>query len=139
MQLEELSTTPEDSFMIQITTSGDFHNIEKFLNVMKKKDYLKVLNEYGRIGVSALQNATPKRTGKTAQSWDYEIVSNNGSDAIVWTNSNENKGVNIAVILQYGHGTRNGGYVVGIDYINPALKDVFNQLAEEVWREVTSA
>lgn len=125
--------------MIQITTSGDFHNIEKFLNVMKKKDYLKVLNEYGRIGVSALQNATPKRTGKTAQSWDYEIISNNGSDAIVWTNSNENKGVNIAVILQYGHGTRNGGYVVGIDYINPALKDVFNQLAEEVWREVTSA
>lgn len=139
MQLEELSITPEDSFMIQITTSGDFHNIEKFLNVMKKKDYLKVLNEYGRIGVSALQNATPKRTGKTAQSWDYEIISNNGSDAIVWTNSNENKGVNIAVILQYGHGTRNGGYVVGIDYINPALKDVFNQLAEEVWREVTSA
>lgn len=139
MQLEELSITPEDSFMIQITTSGDFHNIEKFLNVMKKKDYLKVLNEYGRIGVSALQNATPKRTGKTAQSWDYEIISNNGSDAIVWTNSNENKGVNIAVILQYGHGTRNGGYVAGIDYINPALKDVFNQLAEEVWREVTSA
>lgn len=125
--------------MIQITTSGDFHNIEKFLNVMKKKDYLKVLNEYGKIGVSALQNATPKKTGKTAQSWDYEIVSSSGSDAIVWTNSNENKGVNIAVILQYGHGTRNGGYVVGIDYINPALKDVFNQLAEEVWREVTSA
>ena len=125
--------------MIQITTKGDFHNIEHFLDAMKKKDHMKVLDEYGRIGVSALQNATPTRTGKTAASWDYEVKHSLFEDSITWTNSNENKGVNIAIILQYGHGTRNGGYVQGTDYINPALVDTFEKLAEEVWKGVTSA
>lgn len=125
--------------MIQITTKGDFHNIEHFLDAMKKKDHMKVLNEYGRLGVAVLENATPKRTGTTAASWSYEITSNSIEDSITWTNSNENKGVNIAIILQYGHGTRNGGFVQGRDYINPALRDTFDKLAEEVWKGVTSA
>jgi len=125
--------------MIEITSKGNFDNLERFLKAMNRKDHMKVLDSYGQLGVSALQAATPVRTGKTASSWTYEIHSGRGEDYIVWTNSNENKGQNIAILLQYGHGTRNGGYVMGTDYINPALKGVFDQLADAVWKEVTSA
>lgn len=125
--------------MIQVTTKGNFKNLEKFLGAMKRKDHMRVLDEYGKIGVEALQQATPRKTGKTAESWGYEIHSSGSSDTIVWTNSNENKGFRIAIALQYGHGTRNGGYVIGRDYINPALRDVFDKLAEAVWEGVTSA
>lgn len=125
--------------MISITTKGDFKNLDSFLKKMNRKQYLNVLDKYGQIGVSALQNATPKRSGKTAASWSYEIHHDRNGASIVWTNSNENNGVNIAILIQYGHGTRNGGYVQGIDYINPSLRNVFNDLADAVWREVTSA
>ena len=125
--------------MIQVTAKGDFKHLEKFLAAMKRKDHMKVLNEYGKIGVSALQQATPTDSGQTAASWNYEVHSGRGEDVIYWTNDNENKGFQIAIGLQYGHGTRTGGYVIGRDYINPAIREVFDQLAEEVWKGVTSA
>ena len=104
---------------------------------MKKKNARQILNKYGKRGVDALSKNTPVETGVTAASWNYEIHESKGKYEIVWTNSNVNKGVSIAVLIQYGHGTRNGRYVSGIDYINPALAKIFDQMADEVWREVT--
>lgn len=125
--------------MITLTSKGNFRKTEKFLNSMKSEKYFKILDRYGKLGVQALSNATPVDSGKTAASWNYEIKSYEGGRAIYWTNSNINKNVNIAIILQYGHGTRNGGYVVGRNYINPAMRPVFDEMAEAVWREVVSA
>ena len=124
---------------VQIVSKGDFKKTFKFFEAMKTKKYVKVLDQYAKEGVSALSSATPKLSGKTASSWDYKIETGSDSVSIVWSNSNVNKGVNIAVILQYGHGTRNGGYVVGIDYINPALRPVFDRIADKAWMEVTNA
>lgn len=123
--------------MIVVKTSGNFDRTEKFLKKISKGDIFKALSRYGQRGVNALSSSTPKRTGKTASSWDFEVEMTSTSYSIVWTNSNTNKNVNIAVILQYGHGTRNGGYVRGIDYINPAMKPIFEQIADEAWKEVT--
>jgi hypothetical protein len=119
---------------IRISQTGDFKKIEKFLKRVSNKDYLKILDKYGKIGVQALSSATPIDSGKTSSSWGYEIYGN----SIYWTNDNINKGVNIAVILQYGHGTRNGGYVQGRDYINPAIRPIFDSMVEDIWKEVTS-
>ncbi len=125
---------------VKITHKGDFKKTERFLNRMKKNDYIKnVLNKYGEIGVRALSNATPVDSGTTASSWDYEIIISRRSSIIYWTNNNINNGVNIAIILQYGHGTGTGGYVQGYDYINPAMKSIFDKIANEAWEEVTSA
>ncbi len=117
---------------------GNFSKTEKFFHALLKRDYLNVLDRYGGIGVAALSAATPKDAGITAASWNYEISHNKNETSIVFTNSNVNDGVNIAVILQYGHGTRNGGYVAGRDYINPAIQPVFDKIAEDAWREVTN-
>lgn len=106
---------------------------------MKKRDARRILNKYGQKGVDLLRQATPKRTGKTAASWSYEISETKGRYEIVWLNSNINKGVNIALIIQYGHGTRQGAYVKGVDYINPVLQDVFEEMAEDLWKEVVRA
>lgn len=125
--------------MIGITSEGDFKNTEKFLKKVKEGRYMDVLDKYGNIGVSALAQATPKRTGKTAASWGYEIQKERGGYVIYWTNNNNNKDFYVAVALQYGHGTRNGGYVMGRDYINPAMRPVFDKIAEDAWKEVTSA
>ena len=125
--------------MITINQKGDFSKTEKFLKKAFSLDYRTVLDKYARYGVQALSDATPIESGLTASSWFYEIEQKGSSISIVWKNSNVNKGVNIAVILQYGHGTRNGGYVEGIDYINPALKPIFDDLVKAAWREVTSA
>ena len=125
--------------MISIKTKGDFKNSERFLNRAKNVDLRKLLEKYGTAGVEALRAATPYDTGKTANSWDYRIEIGQGTSSIVWTNSNVNKGVNIAIILQYGHGTRNGGYVQGRDYINPALAPIFNELASAAWKEVAES
>ena len=122
---------------ISIKSSGDFKNTEKFLGAMKDQTMYKVLEPYARSGADALSAATPTETGKTASSWGYEITIEQGHCRIDWTNDNINDSVNIAVILQYGHGTRNGGYVQGVDYINPALKPVFDRLAKDAWKEVT--
>ena len=97
-----------------------------------------MLDKYGRLGVKALSEATPKDTGETASSWYYRIERGSGSTSLAFYNSHVNDGVPIAVILQYGHGTGTGGWVPGTDYINPATKDIFDNLAKEVWREVTS-
>lgn len=125
--------------MIKLRVSGDFRKTRKFLKNIGDGHYRKGLDKYGQMGVDALAAATPVRTGKTASSWTYEVNSGRGSIEIVWTNTNINKNVNIAVIIQFGHGTRNGGYVEGIDYINPALRPVFERIADEIWTEVTKA
>lgn len=138
MLLEELRCIRRDNTMLRFESQGDFDKTERFLKGMKDKKYLSMLNKYGEIGVSALSHATPRDTGKTADSWNYEITSGPEGDIIYWTNSNENKGEIIAILLQYGHGTRNGGYVVPTDYINPAMKDVFEEIANDAWKEVTN-
>lgn len=125
--------------MIKFKHRGNFDKTEKFLKKMSSGEFLKRLDEYGRQGVQALSTATPVRSGKTASSWNYEIRRTGTSARIYWTNSNINKGVNIAIIIQYGHGTRNGGYVQGIDYINPAMRPVFQAMADNIWGEVVGA
>ena len=117
---------------------GDFSKTEKFLNSVLKLDYLNVLERYGQAGVAALASATPKDSGLTADSWDYEIAHDGKETTIAFTNSNISNGVNIAIILQYGHGTKGGGYVAGRDYINPAIQPIFDKMANEAWREVTN-
>lgn len=125
--------------MIVLKTTGKLKKTEKFLSKMSRFDIRRILNKYGEEGMHALAENTPVRSGETASSWRYKVSINNGIATVTWSNTHVEKGVNIAIILQYGHGTRNGGYVQGIDYINPALKPVFNALAEEAWMEVTSA
>lgn len=122
--------------MINIRQKGDFKNLSSFLEKTKEKLNLGLLDKYGREGVAALQAATPKDTGKTSESWYYKIERKNGSVSLTFHNSNQNKGVPIAIILQYGHATGNGGYVEGVDYINPALCPIFDKIAEEAWKEV---
>lgn len=124
--------------MIRIKQRGNFKKTEKLLKKSIGFNYRNVLEKYGQQGVSALSASTPIDSGLTSTSWSYEIIQNGSSISIVWNNSNIQNGVNIAVILQYGHGTRNGGYVNGIDYISPALKPIFNKIAESAWKEVTS-
>lgn len=124
---------------VKFEVSGGFTKTERFLNRMKRREHLNVLDEFGRDGVQALRNATPVDSGATAEAWDYEIKRARNYTEIVWTNSNINDGVPIAVILQYGHGTGTGGYVQGRDYINPAIRPIFDKIAEKAWKVVTSA
>lgn len=124
--------------MISFKQKGDFSKTEKFLKKSFGRDYINVLEKYAQQGVAALSAATPIDSGRTAVSWGYEIIQNDSSISIVWKNTNVNKGVNIALILQYGHGIRNGGYVSGRDYINPALQPIFEKMADAAWKEVTS-
>lgn len=122
--------------MIKFKVTGDFSKTITSLKKLKEFVEKGNLDKYGEMGVAALQQATPKRTGKTASSWSYEITVVDGKATIYWKNDNFNDGVNIAIILQYGHGTRQGGYVQGIDYINPAMKPVFDEIADKAWKEV---
>lgn len=124
--------------VISFHHKGNFQKTDNFLKKAKQGDYFRSLEKFAQEGVNALASATPIDSGKTAASWDYTISRSKGSVSITWTNSNINDGVNIAVIIQYGHGTRNGGYVQGRDYINPAIRPVFDKIAENVWKEVTS-
>lgn len=123
--------------MVKVTVKGSFNKSIKFLNRMEIFDIDRILNKYGKIGVTALTNATPKDDGSTATSWGYEIVKENKKVSIYWTNTDQNDGVYIAVILYYGHGTGTGGYVAGRDYIKPTIRPIFDSIAEEAWREVT--
>lgn len=125
--------------MIKISAKGDWKATEEFLKSSTKISFEDILNKYGEMGVEALSRNTPKDTGKTASSWSYEVEKTRGGFSIVWSNSNVVNHINIAVILQYGHGTRNGGYVVGRDYINPAMQPLFDKIAEDAWREVTTS
>ena len=121
---------------ITFTHNGDLKKTESFLKKMLKLDLRSKLERYGQKGVSALASATPKDSGKTAESWSYEITQDEKGISISWSNSNVNKGVNIAVILRYGHGTKNGGYVKGRDYITPAIRPIFDAILKDVWKEV---
>ena len=123
--------------VITFRQKGDFSKASRYLERLKEAAKLGVLDKYGREGVAALASATPTETGLTASSWSYTIERQNGSVAIVFENSNINKGVPIAIILQYGHGTGTGGWVQGRDYINPAIQPIFDKMADEAWKEVT--
>lgn len=127
--------------VIQFTHKGNFNNLENFLAkaVHIKPLVRKILEKYGKRGVEALKEATPKDTGKTSESWTYKIVEDEkGNLKIEWHNTNVNDGQMIAILLQYGHATRNGGYVQGQDYINPAIDSIFNNMAKEAWKEVSN-
>ena len=123
--------------MITFRQKGDFSKLTRFLERAKEAVHLGDLNKYGRAGVAALASATPIDSGETASSWYYEITNNNGSAVISFRNSNVQNGVPIAIILQYGHGTGTGGWVQGRDYINPAIQPIFDQIANNAWKEVT--
>ncbi len=123
--------------MISFRQKGDFSNLNKYLERVKEVAKMGDLDKYGREGVAALSSATPVDTGKTANSWYYKIERQNGSVSINFLNSNINEGVPIAIILQYGHATSTGGWVEGRDYINPAIRPLFDSIAEKAWKEVT--
>lgn len=123
--------------MITFRQKGDFSKLTRYLERLKEVVKIGDLDKYGREGVAALSSATPIDTGKTASSWYYEIENKNGSATISFYNSNVNKGENVAILIQYGHGLRGGGYVQGRDYINPAIQPIFDKIAENAWREVT--
>lgn len=123
--------------MIKFRQKGDFSNLTRFLERAKEAVHLGDLDKYGREGVAALASATPVDTGLTANSWRYEIEQKKGSVSISFYNTNIQNGVPIAIILQYGHATRNGGWVQGRDYINPAIQPIFDKIANDAWKEVT--
>ena len=123
--------------MISFREKGDFSNLTNFLERAKEIVHVGSLDKYGKAGVAALSSVTPKDSGNTAESWYYKIENKNQSVSIAFYNSNIQNGVPIAIILQYGHGTKNGGWVEGRDYINPAIQPIFDAILEEVWKEVT--
>ena len=123
--------------MISFRHKGDFSKLTGFLEKAKNVVHVGILDKYGKAGVAALASATPVESGLTANSWYYEIVNTKGSISINFHNSNIQNGVPIAVIIQYGHGTSNGGWVQGRDYINPAIQPIFDSIANDAWREVT--
>lgn len=123
--------------MIRCTVKGDFRKTTNFLKRIRKLDFESLLKKYAEEGVEALSKATPVVTGKTAASWSYEIVKEPGRISIFWNNSNIVRGIPIAVILDYGHGTGSGGYVRGRHYIAPAIRPVFDKIADAAWKEVT--
>ena len=124
--------------MISFRQKGDFSKLTNYFEKVKEAARLSILDKYGREGVAALASATPVESGKTADSWYYEIKRQNGSATISFYNSNVNEGVPIAIILQYGHGTGTGGWVEGRDYINPAIQPIFDKIVNDAWKEVTS-
>lgn len=123
--------------MISFRQKGDFSKLNKYFKRVREAARVSALDKYGQAGVAALASATPIDTGKTAASWYYKIKRGSQSVSLEFFNSNENKGVPIAIILQYGHGTGTGGWVEGRDYINPAIQPIFDKIANEAWKEVT--
>lgn len=126
---------------IRLTTRGNWNRTRNWLKRMKHEDYISVINKYGEVGCQYLAEYTPKKTGKTAASWYYTIERNPKGFKIIWNNSNmDNHGkVPVAILIQYGHGTGTGGYVAAVDFINPAIRPVFENLAEAVWEEVCNS
>lgn len=124
--------------MITIQTKGKFTKTEKFLHGVNKLRIKDTLNKYGSIGVSRLKTATPKDSGDTASNWRYQIVDNKKGASITWINDSIAGSVPIVILIQYGHSTGTGGYVQGIDFINPALQSIFNKISEDVWNEVVN-
>lgn len=122
--------------MITVDVTGNFDNTERLIKKARTGEWQKALDPYVQKGVDALRIATPTRSGLTASSWYGEVHKTKNGCEIVWSNSNNNRGANVAILLQYGHGTGTGGYVQGIDYINPALRPVFQELADNAWKEL---
>lgn len=123
--------------MINFYSTGSFKNTESFLNRMAKRSPFQKLERYAQMGTDALRNATPVDTGLAAQSWEHEVLYENGVYAIIWSNTNVENGASVVILIQYGHGTRDGNYIQGLDFINPAIKPVFEKILDEVWKEVT--
>lgn len=122
---------------IKVKSKGDFKNTELFLKNAKNFDPIPILERYGAIGVDALREYTPKATGRTAASWYYEIEKTKKGYILSWNNRNVVDGISVAILIQYGHGTQSGTYVQGVDYINPALRNVFQAMSKEIRREVS--
>lgn len=127
------------SDIIKVKQRGNFKKANIFFDKLITAAQYRTIEEYAKRGVQALQDATPKDTGLTSESWYYQITTTENGLTIEWLNSNVKDGYNIALLIQYGHGTRNGGYVAGIDYINPALRPIFKEISDGIWREVTQA
>lgn len=123
--------------MITFRQKGDFSKLNRYFERVKEVVKVGDLDRFGREGVQALSSVTPRDTGLTATSWNYSIERSSNRVSITFNNTNIQNGVPIAIILQYGHGTRNGGYVQGRDYINPAIQPIFDKIAEDAWKEVT--
>ncbi len=123
--------------MSPIKQRGDFRNTERFLGQASKLDITSILEGFGKQGVQALEEATPRNTGRTANSWEFEVVKGSRGYKLVFNNTNIVDGVPVVILLQYGHGTRNGSYISGRDFINPALSPIFDRLSEALWKEVT--
>lgn len=122
---------------LSIRSSGSFKNLDTFFARMKKAEYPRILDKYGVMGVDALANATPVDTTETARSWKYRVVRDKTGWNIEWYNTNVVDGVQVVILIQYGHATGTGGYVVGRDFINPAIRPIFDKIADELWRQVT--
>jgi hypothetical protein len=125
--------------MIGIKSTGDFHTLDSFFKRMLLRQQFSGIELYALLGLNALESATPRDTGKTAASWQVQVSNHGSTVKIEWFNTNVVDGVNIAIILQYGHGTGTGGYVSGYDYINPTMRPIFDMISENVWKEVTRA
>lgn len=123
--------------LVVMKQSGSLKNFEGFLYKNRKRRLYQLLNKYGKQGVELLRDATPVDTGKTATGWDYEIEVSSQGVSLYWVNNNVNEGVPIAILIQYGHATRSGSYVQGVDYINPALRPLFESMATKLWKEVS--
>lgn len=124
--------------MISVEAPGSFKKTEEFLSKMARADFFSLLDRYGQVGADALASATPVDSGLLANSWTYEVIKKKGKYAIVWHNTNIENGIPVAILIQYGHGTGTGGWVDGRDYINPAIQPIFDQITDEVWRQVTN-
>lgn len=125
--------------MISVTSSGSFKNLESFLRKTKKLDIMAILRKHGAEGVAALSRATPANSGLAAHSWDFKVSKTKTGCEIVWTNHDIENGFPVVIMLQYGYATGTGGYVEGVDFINPAIRPIFDKIADEVWKAVTSA
>lgn len=127
------------SKVIKVKHKGSFKKTERFMNFLKGNRHLNSLEKYGELGVEALAAATPIDSGLTATLWKYEITKEKGKVSIKWLNTNIQNGINVVILLRYGHGTGTGGYVEGVDFISPAIKPIFDQIADGVWKEVEKA
>lgn len=124
--------------MITFKHKGDFKKTKKFFDKAKNLQVMDILKRYGQEGVTALAKYTPVESGETAASWDYTITRSHWGYDITWTNSHRHGTANVAILIQYGHGTGTGGYVPPFDYVNPAIKPIFDRIADEIWKEVSN-
>jgi hypothetical protein len=124
--------------MLTFSQSGDFGNTERFLKNVAKDSFFANLDSYGKAGVQALADNTPRDSGETAQSWGYKVIRSRTNPGIEWYNTNVNDGTSVAILIQYGHATKSGGYISGRDYINPVIRPIFDKIAADIWKKVTA-